>query len=123
MVWGSMGLAQFIFVLVNWIVWSQQRPPEVDFQPTSFFGLLALFLFAGSYLLKRKVQAQGPGLRLAFTAQILAWALCEAIALLGFVSFFGGHSWLHYLPFVALALLGWISHAPLRLGSAGRLDD
>lgn len=79
----------------------------------SFF-VRAAMLRAGLARLPRHIdESQLDALtRATFTPWAVSWMLCEAVALCGLLLFALTHRWMLLLPFVGLAAVGMILHAP-----------
>jgi hypothetical protein len=89
-------------------------------------GVVAVVAVVASYFVRARMLRTGlaalPGqidlsqvdalTRATFTPWVLAWALCDAAAVFGLVLFVLTHRWELFLPFVGLAAMGMILHAP-----------
>jgi hypothetical protein len=79
----------------------------------SFF-VRARLLRAGLAELPRHIDESQVDLltRATFTPWVLSWALCDAVAIFGLILFILTGRWELFLPFVGLAVVGMILHAP-----------
>lgn len=89
-------------------------------------GAAAVVAVMASYFVRARMLQSGVGklprqidasqvdalTRATFTPWVLAWALCDLAAILGLVLFFLTHRWELFLPFVGLAAVGMLLHAP-----------
>ena len=123
-IWAALLFSQFLFLLILYFV-----KPEVysfDFtkpfldEKNSVFILLLAFVgistFLMSFVLKSKFLKQAvdrQNTALVQTALIIAWSLCEATALFGFVSALA-FDYKYFFLWFALGILGIILHFPRR---------
>ena len=121
-------MALFLLFMLTRLVRPEGRPGPAA-AVLVFCSIASLVSFGASFALKAKWLAQARALRRADTAQsgyVLAFALCESVAVFGVFSHFAARA-PEAVYFFALAALGILLHFPRRrhfdeADGAGRSD-
>ena len=120
LIWGLHLLSIAIFFFLTYVMRSGESVADGNHTLAWTLGAIGLMTFLASFLVKRKLLAQAAAKRridLGTTAYVLACALCEMTAILGFVAYIiTGLSYALHSFIIAAA--GLILHFPPR----GALD-
>jgi hypothetical protein len=123
---GSLGIYVVMgFVMTQGAELPAPRPATLE--PLSLIlGVVAVVAVLASYFVRARMLRTGLAAlprqidlsqvdaltRATFTPWVLCWVLCDAAAIFGLVLFMLTHRWELFLPFVGLAAVGLLLHAP-----------